>query len=173
MPDLVTVSGLRELRKALFQTIPEHYHGKVLQKALAAGARPIVAEARNLAPVQSGVLRKSIYSGRDRKNSTATLEQRLIAVRSGKRFQKAGKDAFYWRWVEFGRGEITAGKSRILFNKRTNEAFGKTVRAVPAKPFLRPAFQTRRNEAVGKIRDTLAKEITVVARKARWTQSRR
>ena len=79
--------------------------GKALQGALAKAARPILASARQLAPVKTGRLRSAIYSKRSR-FSTPGFERRIIGVRRGKKAQKKDRDAYYWKWIEFGRGVV-------------------------------------------------------------------
>lgn len=184
MTTTVEVHGLRELREALIKKVPEHFQGKVLQKALSAGARSVLKSARQLAPKgETGVLRRSIYSARDKRNSNGVYEQKAIGVRSGKRFQKSSKDAFYWRFVEFGRGQVVAGQRQRLGrrgqarNSPTDAKvlgtpkkgfFGKQVAAAPARPFMRPAFDRNKRQSLEDIRKSLADEIPKAARKAKW-----
>lgn len=178
----VEVRGLKELRRALLDTVPKHFQGKVLQKALTAAAKPIVKTARGLAPVKTGVLRRAIYAVRDKFSSDGIREQRVITVRSGKRFQKTSRDAFYWRWLEFGRGIVHAGsrvrmrrgESRnyrtdaVVLGTPTKGFFGKEVKAVQPRPFLRPAFDRHKGDAVTEMAKSLEKEIPEAARKAKW-----
>lgn len=172
MTGTVEVHGLRELREALTRKIPAEMQGKVLQQALAAGARPIVAEARRRAPKREGILRRALTSFRMPEGSNGVREERGIRPRQGKRFQKSRRDAFYWRFIEFGRAavESTSGKSLGTPKKGF---FGKRVKAVPAKPFLRPAFMARRYAALEAIRKGLAKSIEKAAKKAAWGRPRR
>jgi HK97 gp10 family phage protein len=158
MTELVKVEGLRELREALISKVPQHLQGPTLQKALAAGAKPIVTMARRLAPKQTGVLRRAIFSFRD-KTSRQTFEVRSIRPRSGKKFQKSGRDAFYWKFVEFGH--------RV----RKARGSGSGVTVVPPHPFLRPAFESQKSVALAAIIEKLKTELIVAARKASWRTS--
>jgi HK97 gp10 family phage protein len=125
--------------------------------ALAKAAAPIVAEAKQRAPSRKprgfvgpmpggtgagGNLKKSIYAYRNRA-STRTYESRFIGVR--------GK-AFYWKFIEFGRGIVRASKKGDAGVKVVGTPqkgwFGKEVRAVPAKPFMRPAFEEHKLQAI-------------------------
>jgi HK97 gp10 family phage protein len=146
--ETVEVKGLRELREALVKKIPAEMQGKVLQSALAAGARPIVADAKARAPKKTGTLRRSLFSFRVKSASTGTREERAIRPRQGKKFQKAGRDAFYWRFVEFGTAKM------------------------PAQPFLRPAFESKKQDALAAIVKQLGVAIEKAARKAAWHTSR-
>lgn len=170
MIEVKRVEGLTELRDMLLRKLPEATQGKALQGALREAAKPIVKEARARVPVKTGRLRKAIYSFRDRA-SRRTREVRLISVRSGKRFQKANKDAYYWKWIEFGHGVITlkhrrqGGKGKVSKSLGTPAKgfFGKEVQAAPARPFMRSAFETRKYQALEAFRQTLAAQIDKVA----------
>jgi HK97 gp10 family phage protein len=148
----VKVTGLRELREALTKTIPLEMQGKVLQQALAAGTKLTVAAAKSKAPVKTGRLRTAIYALRDKRNSKPTYESRLVAVRSGKSQQKHGRDAFYWKFVEFGH--------RVRGDKKGG--------SVPANPFMRPAFESTKTAALEAIVAKLRQRLADAARKARF-----
>lgn len=171
----VEVSGLAELRETLLKRLPEALQGKASQIALAKAAKPIVDDARAKAPsrkprgfmgpvkgeASQGNLRKSIYSYRS-KTSTKTNEVRHIGVRP---------KAFYWRWIEFGRSTITKVKGS-LGNMRKGW-FGKVVRAVPAKPFMRPAFEANKEKSIGIYAAAIRPAIEKVAAQAQRRQIRR
>jgi HK97 gp10 family phage protein len=173
MAETVKVEGLRELRQALLRTVPAHMQGQVLQKALSAGSAPVLRAARANAPKKTGTLKRAIYATRDKRRSTGIREERIVTVRSGKRFQKSGRDAYYWRWVEFGRAQVDAGRGTRSLGTPSKGFFGKTVRAVPARPFLRPAFESQKGAALSAITKRLAREIEVAGRKASWRGSAR
>lgn len=170
MIEVKRVEGLTELRDMLRRKLPESVQGKALQGALREAAKPIVADARARVPVKTGRLRKAIYSFRDRA-SRRTQETRLISVRSGKRFQKQNRDAYYWKWIEFGHGVITlkhrrkGGKGQISNSHGTPAKgfFGKEVKAQPAHPFMRPAFEAKKFQALEAFRVNLAAQIDKVA----------
>jgi HK97 gp10 family phage protein len=165
--ETVQVLGLRELREALLKTVPAHFQGKVLQKALSAGAKPIVRAAKQLAPAgKTGVLRRAIYSYRDKRSSNGSFEQRAVGVRSGKRQQKSNRDAFYWRFIEFGRGAYTSRHG--VLGTEAKGFFGHSVAAVIARPFLRPAFDQNKPQTLEEITKSLAAEIPKAAKKAAW-----
>lgn len=164
MVETVKIEGLRELREALMKTVPEHMRGRVLQQALGAGARLVVTDARRRAPMKTGTLKRAIYATRNKRGSNQVREERVVTVRQGKRAGK--KDAFYWRWVEFGRGTVEAGRGTRVLGKPGKGFFGRQVRAVPARPFLRPAFESQKVAAVDSIRARLAKELDAAAAKA-------
>lgn len=171
MTELVRVEGLKELRTALLKTVPAHMQGPTLQRALAAGARPIIQAAKALAPFRTGVLKRAIFSFRD-KGSTPTYEARNIRPRQGKKFQKSGRDAFYWRFIEFG--HRTGARKGQYLAKEGRRSRGKSVAAtgvVPPQPFLRPAFQAQAAAALKVIVERLQLEIEKAAAKAHWRSS--
>lgn len=158
MTEQIGISGLTELRSTLLR-LPQAVQGRASQSALAKASAPIVRMAKSLAPVafvgplrpgqrapQAGLLRKSIYAFRNRQ-STRTYESRFIGVRSGR------NKAWYWKFIEFGRGSMTSDKSLGTPGKGF---FGKSVNAAPAKPFLRPAFEALKHRAIDIYQKALA-----------------
>lgn len=172
MTDQVEVKGLKELRYALAQ-LPQAVQGKALQSALAAGARPIEDSAIARAPRgKTGRLARAIYSTRDKLASNLVRESRIITVRSGKRVHsvKGGglfsslRDAFYWKFIEFGRGTVTK-KGKGSLGTPQSGFFGKRVQAYPAHPFMRPAFQSEKFVALELIRQKLARNILAAGKR--------
>jgi HK97 gp10 family phage protein len=153
----VKVEGLEELTEVLKRTLPDHIQTKALHPALAKAARPIIQQARQNAPVETGRLRRAIYSFRDRA-STRVKAIRLISVRSSRKF--GDKSAFYWKFVEFGRAAVTSNKTMGTPKKGF---FGKSVKAIPARPFLRPAFEAKKLEALDVFKNSLGPEIQKAA----------
>ena len=58
----------------------------------------------------------------------------------GKGKSNPGGDTFHWRFIEFGRGAVTAKGDGALANAQSGEFFGKEVAAAPAQPFMRRAL---------------------------------
>lgn len=158
---VVEVKGLKELREVLIRKLPLEVQGKPLQQALTRAARPITSEAKALAPVKTGRLRQAIYSTRA-KSSTPTRQERVITVRSGKKH--GSKDAFYWKWVEFGH-RIGNKATGTLAGKGRRKTASAGLGAVPAQPFMRPAFESQKQKAAEIFRDALGKLIEKAALK--------
>lgn len=59
---------------------------------------------------------------------------------AGKGKNNPGGDTFHWRFIEFGRGPVTAKGNGALANAQTGEFFGKEVGPAPAQPFMRRAL---------------------------------
>ena len=153
----VNITGLKELQQALNQ-LPLEIQKRPLRSAVSAGAKVIVDEAKRLAPQgETGNLRKALYRYRSRSQSSRGQETFLVGVRKGKknyvdsaknrRLNRVGKkytvegEAFYWRFVEFGTSKM------------------------PARPFLLPAFESKKNQAVETIKNRLAVAIENTAKK--------
>lgn len=153
---LKNVDGLDKLAIAL-RGLPDALSKKYLKKAVTSAAAVVRDTARELAPVwdqelsggqaPAGTLRKSIILKAIPEKSDKDKQTVFVLVRHGKKYQKVFKrkkgiiqpsvnqDAWYWRFPEFG-----------------------TVRQV-AKPYMRPAFELRKDDAVETIRASLEKAI--------------
>jgi HK97 gp10 family phage protein len=160
MAELVNVEGLAELRAAL-RELPQRIARNVLRGAVSAGAAVIRKEAKARAPLYTGkvaeghpppgTLKRAIYQKQINELSSLTNQVFFVGVRHGKKYQKQGKkgdksqDAYYWRWVEFGTSKMAA------------------------RPFMRPAFEAKKNEAVAAIKtyltDRIAKEVAELPKK--------
>ena len=147
MAELQSVTGLKELQKALSE-LPKNIAKNVLRGAVNAGASVIRKEVSVRAPVYTGpvskghpppgTLKRAIYQKQIRERSTAQKQTFFVGVRQGKSAKKTKKgmvDAFYARFVEFG-----------------------TAKQV-AKPFMRPAFESKKVASVDAIKEYLTKRI--------------
>ena len=140
----VEVRGLKELNEALRQ-LPDRIARNVLRGATSAGAAVIRKEAKVKAPVYTGqvsaghpppgTLRRAVYQKQIRELSSLVKQTFYVGVRVGRNASKKGLDAFYWRFIEFGTSKQ------------------------PARPFLRPAFETKKLEAIAAIKQYLTDRI--------------
>jgi HK97 gp10 family phage protein len=154
----VEVKGLSELGEAL-KAFPEVIGKKYLRKATFAAAEIIEADAISRAPVRTGALRShiAIFKRKSDGNTaayaigvrgiklTSKIKKVLRIVRranGGQRTQIAG-DVFYWRFVEFGTSKMAA------------------------RPFLRPAFEAQKLNAIDKFREALADGVARAAEEVR------
>lgn len=142
----IRIDGLDALKRALDE-LPKRTANKHLRAAVASGARVIRDAAKTKAPVYTGpvsqghpppgTLKRSIVAKFIKEKSTNTKQVYYVTARRGKQYQKQGKkgnlsqDAFYAHMVEFG-----------------------TVKMSP-RPFLRPAFDTKKDDAVRAITKTI------------------
>ena len=146
----VQIEGLAELAKAL-KELPERVAKNGLRAAVYAGAKVIRDEAKLLAPVAvaclgpkqppPGTLKRALIMKQIPELSGKSKQTFFVMVRHGKKYRNQGnngklsQDAWYWRFVEFG-----------------------TVK-MAAQPFLRPAFDAKKTQAVAAIKERLAERI--------------
>jgi HK97 gp10 family phage protein len=134
------IEGLAELQKALNE-LPQELHKGPLRSAVSAAAKVVQDEAKNNAPVDTGVLRKAIYRTRSKSGSSAVQETAIVGVRYGRKYRKRGMDAWYWRFKEFGTAKMAA------------------------TPFMRPAFDTTKEQQIEAMKTRLARAIQRAAKK--------
>lgn len=132
------VHGLKELERKL-RELPEKLAKNGLRAAVAAGSRLVASEARRRVPVDSGTLKRSIYTKQIREESNNQQQTFYVGSRHGKKEQAKGRDAYYFPFVEFG----------------TEKS--------PAHPFMRPAFESTKEKAVEAVKTKLAERIEKLA----------
>jgi len=132
------VHGLKELERKLLEMSPK-LAKNALRAAVAAGARVVAAEARKNVPVDSGTLRRSIYTKQIREESGDTQQTFYVGARQGKKEQAKKRDGWYFPFVEFGTEKMAA------------------------RPFMRPAFESTKDAAVQAIKTRLAERIDKLA----------
>jgi HK97 gp10 family phage protein len=130
----VRVEGLSDLAAAL-RSLPRGVARNVLSRALAQSARIVRGEARLRAPIgATGALRRSIYYRAAREQGGLFRRVFQVRVRRGARKQaedQKGRSAYYAHFVEFG-----------------------TVKWA-GKPFMRPAWDAKRHDALEAVVSTL------------------
>ena len=89
-------------------------------------------KARSLVPVNTGRLKKSIKSKASLRRKTGMVEGKVYVDYS----RKSKRYAPYAHLVEFGTGPRQVKKSKML------------VGSMPAQPFMTPAFNTEKNQAI-------------------------
>ena len=146
----VEVDGLRALGQAM-KALGNEVGTRIARSATAAAAKPVrreaVARIVSSPSVDTGSLRDAVIVKRAGKGETTGLtSEHLVTVRGrGKPFNKKGQKvarAPHAHLVEFG-----------------------TVN-MPAEPFLRPAFEAKKREAVDEMSKALQRGIDRAAKKA-------
>lgn len=139
MAQNINIKGGKELQ-ALLNTLPAKVEKSILRGAMRAGAIVLLNEAKNNVPLESGDLRDTL-----RVSTNARRGRVTASVKAG------NKKIFYSRFVEYGTGahSISASGNGLLsfgglFAKKVD------VSGIRAKPFLRPALDTKANEAIEK-----------------------
>lgn len=118
----VTFAGFKEL-DADFQLLSKAEQRKVSRKAVRAGAVVFRDAVRANAPVRSGVLKRSISVDTVRGSATAGVKfKKVLAKKKGKKGRHKSVP-FYWYFLEHGTSNM------------------------PAKPFVRPAFDASIKQA--------------------------
>ena len=158
MAETIKVHGLQELSQTLMK-LPAELEKRVIMGALRAAGQTIRKEAMARAPIlqepdprrRAGTLRKSI-SVRRVKGKVAVYVgvfglsgKRMAAFKAGGGTKGANNpdDPYYWKWVEYG------------------------TKKMAARPFLRPAFEAKKFEAIrlfeAYMKKRLDKEVRKVA----------
>lgn len=156
MAELQHVAGLKELQAAL-KELPQRIGKNVLRGAVAAGAAVIRKEAQVHAPVYTGsvtkghpppgTLKRSIVQKQIQEQSSLFRQVFYVSVRQGKKYRTQGKkgdlsqDAYYAARVEWGTVKMSA------------------------RPFMRPAWEAKKEAAMQALKDYLAKRIPEEAAK--------
>ncbi|MBK5206122.1 MAG: HK97 gp10 family phage protein [Polaromonas sp.] len=142
MGEFVQLTGFAELAKAL-RELPDRVARNGLRAAVNAGATVVKNQARKNAPVDTGLLKKNIFQKQIREASSQYQQTFAVGVRQGHARNKDGSKKelpYYWRFMEFGTSKM------------------------PARPFLRPAFEAKKEEAVKRIKEKLDERIQKYAR---------
>jgi len=158
------------LAKVVQQTVDQVRRGtgeETLRATGFAGAEPFREEAKRnaLGHAKTFTIHRSIIVKRlEEESDGGTRQVYLVTVRSG---SFGGRDAFYWRFVE-------EGHKFVPKNKRVSKKTGRTIgwaahrkaaeleygtSTVPAYPFMRPAYESKKQSAVDAMTRTLAEQI--------------
>ena len=176
------VKGLKTLQKQL-KEMAITLRSKLVRAALLKAIHVVEQEAKKLAPVKTGTLKRAIKSRVEKRGSSKDpLGFDEYGVRLYVEHGKAAQnDAYYARWVELGTKPYKIPKKNFgerkkpltNFDEKGEDAtwFGTNIE-MPKKPerkhaFMRPAMDNKRKEAVRKFRDELGKEIEKSLRRAK------
>lgn len=144
----IDLSQFREEVKKITEGIKEAVGEKELRGVGFEGARIFRDEAiQNAAKNRrTGVLMNNIIVKRLEEESSESKQAYLVTVRTGK-FGTEG-DAFYWRFVEYGHSYVRRAKNKKdTLKKRRAEALEFGTSSTPAYPFMRPAYESKKQEA--------------------------
>lgn len=147
MPE-IQMHGLADLQ-TLLDELPAKIEANVLRGGLRAGAKVIEEEAKQAVPEASGALRDSIrVSMRSRRGIVQAT------VKAG------GKKAWYAHLVEFGtaRHWIKPKSRKSLLLAGLAREVVEHPGAKP-KPFMRPAFDTKAQDAIQAMADYIKKRL--------------
>ena len=138
-----TVKVTPRLRRNL-KRIDAATAGKILLEAAEAGAELIRKDASDRAPRDTGRLSKEIIIEKEK------ASKREATVKIG-----PSKDAFYGLYVEVGINQARVSKGKVMrFEVDGSEVFARKVSGMQAQPFLKPAFESKRDAAKRKAVET-------------------
>jgi HK97 gp10 family phage protein len=155
MPEItVNISGMKEIEANLRQ-LSDDIRDKMLTDAAREGAQIVQAEAMHLAPKERGLA------------SPLSIVSRIkIRMKKPDRFGVRAyvvAGAPHSHLLEFGTKahKIVAKFKKALADKAAREFFGRVVNhpGNRARPFLRPAFEAKKVEAVNRMADVLRQKI--------------
>lgn len=160
MSKLYRIDNLDALTGTL-ATLDQAMSESTLRQAAVAGARVIHDEVKRRAPVGErlthrggqphapGFLRDHMLIAYDREESVpGKLASYLITW---------SKEAFYGRFVELGKTNTVALTKRTLARAILDIEFGSS--RTPANPFMRPAFEATKSEAVEKMAEMIEQKL--------------
>lgn len=121
--------------------LPAKMEKRVYDGAVAAGARVIRKEAlTNLKSVLSGAKNADIIVRKQRKSRVGAKASVSVGL---------NRERWWLTFIEHGRQELVAkGKAIPMHMEDGTVVFTKHAKAVPARPFFRPAWDAKRDEAV-------------------------
>lgn len=138
----VILEGFRELERALNE-LPKNTGRNVLRRVAKGALEPMAVKARGMAPVDDGNLRDAIM----------VSEKRTKRVIRANRFDRN-------TGVEIAMGPISG---EGVLNYATFAEFGTS--DTRAQPFMRPAWEGGKNEALEYIKANLGNEIDKAAKR--------
>jgi HK97 gp10 family phage protein len=146
----LSFTGISELTEVLDALAGDKkLSGKVVRGILNKAAKPIIQKAKELAPKEDGDLQKAIGTIPGRGQGKG--EQVYIGPRRGGRFKGyAGHLVEYGTAPHIIRAKAAGGQLHLRGN-----VFAEEVQhpGATAKPFMRPAFDSKKDEAIGIIKD--------------------
>ncbi|MDO7888285.1 HK97-gp10 family putative phage morphogenesis protein [Hymenobacter cheonanensis] len=123
--------------------------GKVVRGILGKAAKPIIQKAQELAPKEDGDLQKSIGTIPGRGQGKG--EQVYVGPRRGGRYKGyAGHLVEYGTAPHLIRAKAAGGQLHLRGNVFVEQVHHP---GAAAKPFMRPAFDSKKDEAIGIIKD--------------------
>ena len=167
------VQGLKELHTML-QQLPVRIEKNIMRGAIRAGANVYRDSARQAAPVDDGILKRSIKTG-----STNVKKGRVVVT--------VGTDLYYARMVEFGTASFYTGTGRSVkkpykipktsksgkITKRLKKAIkfngvivnNVTHPGIRPQPFMRKAFDGASDQAVATFAQYVSTRLAAEIRK--------
>lgn len=154
-------TGFAEFAAKLRQ-LPAEIGEAPLRSAAVAGGRILRDEAAARAPEgETGNLKRALYLKFIEERSSATRKVYYVSIRRGTKGNGSKRDAndvaYYGHMVEFGHWYVPPRPKGVRWKAHRAQHIGK--KWVPAKPFLRPAFEARRRDVIDAMRERLKQRL--------------
>jgi hypothetical protein len=173
----IKLEGIGDVEKAFAELENEigdkKAQSKILVPAVREALKPVLEQAKNMAPVDTGALSNTLIiearrpTKRDRRSKYITQTDTVVGLITTKAFPKKIKKAF------FKENENLYATDKKQFRKKFKELtkqlnFPYDARAIaqefgsahnPAKPYLRPALESQAQATVNKLSEILARRI--------------
>lgn len=153
-------SELLKVVNGTVDDIRESLNESALRKVGVAGAAVFRDEAKQNALAHAKtrtIYRNIIIKHIDEQSNAGKFQVYKVTVRKGR---YSGDDAFYWRWVEDGHKVVRRkpkGKTWKAHRAAQVLEFGSA--RVPAYPFMRPAYESKKKAAIDAMTRTLAEQL--------------
>lgn len=157
----MTLHGSQELKMKLRRLGDDAWVKQALEDSLVAGALLVVNEAKKKAPYRTGNLRRSLHVGgygHKTRDFSAAKECSDIGKppRFGLRVRvRCGTNLIYARIQEYGGTIVAKNKPFLVFKTRDGRWHSVKSVTIPARAYLRPAFDEKRRQAVNEVRDIM------------------
>lgn len=150
------VKGLAELQAFLDQ-LPAKMEANIMRAAMNAGAKVVLDEVKASAPVKTGLLKAGFSNRKNRKAISSGIRKGVVMVS----IKARGKHGYLAKWIEYG----TA--AHFIKPKRAKSLFfaglmrdGVDHPGARPKPFMRPALDTKAQEALLAVGEAIKKRLT-------------
>ncbi|NOX15963.1 MAG: hypothetical protein GXP61_08065 [Epsilonproteobacteria bacterium] len=147
------ITGMDEILRKL-DKLPQKIKKSVLSGAVRAAAKPIIKEARALAPENLGILKMSIDVVKRKSENPNIIHYSIAPLNK--------KGGFYGGFIEFGTyaklDHSLVRKSKGKRGKRREEIVAKGF-GITHHPFMRPAFEKKAHETIDYAREYMRKRI--------------
>ncbi|VVD74476.1 HK97 gp10 family phage protein [Pandoraea commovens] len=129
-----------------------------LRSAAVAGGTILRDEAALRAPQgETGNLGRALYLKFIEERSTETSKMYYVSIRRGKKGDGRNDVAFYGPMVEFGHWYVPPKPKGVRWKSHRANSVGK--HWVAARPFIRPAWEARKTDAVDAMRNRLKEKL--------------
>lgn len=150
-------SGFDESAAALLK-LADDMAESALRSAAVAGGTILRDEASLRAPRgETGNLSRALYLKFIEERSTETSKMYYVSIRRGKKSDGRDDVAFYGLMVEFGHWYVPPKPKGTRWKSHRASSIGK--HWVAANPFLRPAWEARKTDAIDAMRNRLREKL--------------